>query len=99
MDCRRSKQGYCEPMEPRRLLSGLGFADPFHISPVDAPDFITAGDFDSDGKVDLVTSSFAASGLTVLRGTGKGGFKSSGSIDLAAAPDSLRRRMSTAIRS
>ncbi len=50
-------------------------------------DFVTAADFNNDGKVDLAVSSFNSGGLGILLGNGDGTFGAVTQIDTGAAPD------------
>src|SRR6187399_545471 len=50
-------------------------------------DFVTAADFDNDGRQDLAVSSYDASKITILYGAGDGSFPLYDDITLASAPD------------
>src|SRR3954453_8711033 len=49
--------------------------------------FIATADFNGDGKIDLVTSSFSSSSFGLLIGAGNGEFEKARRIALSAAPD------------
>ena len=55
----------------------------------DRPDFLGAGDFDADGRTDLVVASRDSRALWVLSGDGRGGFAAPRRIDLPGAPTAL----------
>jgi hypothetical protein len=76
-----------EVLEARLLLSRPPMAAPIEIGHIDAPEFITTADINNDGRLDLITSSFNGSDLTLFTGNGKGGFKVLTRVPLAAAPD------------
>ena len=47
------------------------------------PDFVVAGDFNSDGRPDLATASYDSSTVTVLLGDGNGGFSTASGAPVA----------------
>ena len=51
----------------------LGASPPFEIP--DAPDFLVSGDFDADGRRDLVLGRRRAGRIWLIRGDGSGGFR------------------------
>ena len=46
----------------------------------DTPDFVTAGDFDGDGHLDLVTANAFVVTVSILLGQGDGTFSSPGPL-------------------
>ncbi len=51
----------------------------------DAPELLSAGDFDGDGHSDIVTAALGGDRLSVLAGDGRGGFAPMRSLDLAGS--------------
>ena len=50
------------------------------------PVAIVTGDFNRDGKLDVATANFRAGGVSVLLGTGTGGFKPTANLTLPLPP-------------
>ncbi|MBI3422191.1 MAG: VCBS repeat-containing protein [Acidobacteria bacterium] len=69
---------------PTFNTSSFGAATSFNAG--DHPLAIDTGDFDSDGKLDVVTANLSASNVTVLLGNGMGGFGTAKPFAVAAAP-------------
>jgi outer membrane protein assembly factor BamB len=74
--------------------SGLGFGAPVvaTVSPGSTPVAVATGDFDRDGRMDVVTANYGSGNVSVLRGNVAGGFVSGGThatgpnpVDVAAA--------------
>ena len=57
--------------------------------PLRNPPFFAADDFNGDGNLDVVASSFADSNVVLLLGDGKGGFGMPASFPIAATPGGL----------
>ena len=54
--------------------TALGFKPPIDYGVGDYPDSIAAGDFNRDGKRDLVVANYSSSSVSVLLGNGNGTF-------------------------
>ncbi|MBS1795701.1 MAG: right-handed parallel beta-helix repeat-containing protein [Acidobacteria bacterium] len=61
---RDSRKGVSQPFEPAKRSAALDFA----------PDFLAAGDFNADGRPDLVAAAGGANFLALLSGDGAGNF-------------------------
>ncbi len=55
--------------------TALGFKPPIDYGVGDYPDSIAAGDFNRDGKLDLVAANYSSSSVSVLLGNGNGTFQ------------------------
>lgn len=75
-----------ESLECRRLLSAA-FSPALDYAAGANPDFVASGDFNGDGKTDLVVSSYNDHGLNVVLGNGDGSFAAPAPIALTDAPD------------
>ncbi|HWZ86802.1 MAG TPA: VCBS repeat-containing protein, partial [Thermoanaerobaculia bacterium] len=53
------------------------------------PEAVAAGDFDGDGRIDLVVASEGAGDVTVLLGDGRGGFRVGRSFPAGAHPTEI----------
>src|SRR5207244_3224771 len=51
---------------------GFGAATSFPVG--NGPEWVTTGDFNGDGKLDLATANFGGSSISILLGNGSGGF-------------------------
>jgi hypothetical protein len=69
----------------RAAAQGLKFTSPVTY-PAGSPYVVTSGDFNNDGKVDLVAGDVTHSDLVILLGNGDGTLKSPVTYHLAAAP-------------
>lgn len=76
-----------EILEPRTLLSSTAFQNAVNYSVQGSPDFVALADFNGDGLLDLVTSSYSASGLSVRLGRTDGTFLAATNITVSASPD------------
>ncbi|MBI3653664.1 MAG: VCBS repeat-containing protein [Acidobacteria bacterium] len=54
-----------------------------------APEFFAAGDFDGDGRADLILANRDSNQLFIMKGTGRGSFESSAWLDLPGAVTAL----------
>ena len=61
-----------------------GFAAPVIASTSPVPAYLTTGDFNLDGNLDVVTASLTGDTLSILETTGTGAFLVSGKVQLAA---------------
>ncbi|HEX4322689.1 MAG TPA: VCBS repeat-containing protein, partial [Acidobacteriaceae bacterium] len=59
--------------------------NPRSFSIPESPDFIAIGDFDADGRLDIVTAHPGSSNLYFLRGDGRGGFGAAQPVPLGGA--------------
>jgi hypothetical protein len=64
-------------LEDRTLLSGVSFSNPtsFSVGPNGEPESVAVGDFNGDGKLDLVTPNAFSNSVSVLVGNGDGTFQ------------------------
>ena len=85
-DRRRLGAAVIDALESRRLMTAA-FAAATHHSVNAAPDFVTSADVNLDGKMDLIASTYAGSGLRILLGNGNGTFAAAGSVPLVNTPD------------
>ncbi len=70
--------------------SGDGtFHAPTTLNPGGSPSGIATGDFDEDGRVDLVVANSGGTVVTVYRGTGGGAFTRRGDFTVPLAPQDL----------
>jgi hypothetical protein len=76
---------FCLNVTERAIAQGLKFTSPVTY-PAGTPYVITSGDFNGDGKVDLVAGDVTHSDLVVLIGNGDGTLKPPVTYHLAAAP-------------
>ena len=81
-----------ERLEDRSLPSFLA-APSVHVGPGGGagsdPQAVVTGDFNGDGKLDAATANAGADGVSVLFGTGTGGFKPAANIPLGRSPVGL----------
>ena len=63
-----------------------GFAPAQHFGTGPGPVYFVVGDFDRDGKSDLLTSDASTDDLALLRGEGTGAFKTSGVFPTGVTP-------------
>lgn len=78
----------------RRQALGGGAVAPFEGEPLwalagEAADFLAAGDFDADGRADLVSAGRGGNRLAFHRGDGRGGFAAAAFRFLPAPPTAL----------
>jgi len=59
----------CEHLESRRLLADASLAAGIPLPLANAPQFVTRGDFNRDGQLDLLISSFDSPSLSLFPGT------------------------------
>lgn len=70
---RRPAVSLClEVLEDRTVPSVLGTAQ---FATGERPQSVAVGDFNGDGKRDLVVANYGSGNVSVLRGNGRGGFK------------------------
>src|SRR4051812_741129 len=53
------------------------------------PNFVTSGDFDSDGHLDLAVANYGSATVSVLRGDGQGGFATPTDFAVGTWPSTL----------
>jgi hypothetical protein len=75
-----------EALEDRTLLSGVSFSPPVSY-PVVNPQSVAVGDFNGDGKQDLVVTDAATNGVSVLLGNGDGSFQAAQGFAAGYSPD------------
>src|SRR5262245_30006178 len=75
-----------EQLEQRVCMS-VAYAAAVNYNQPAAPDFVTTGDFNGDGRKDIVTSSFSGSNVSIMLGNTNGTFGTVSSIALTQAPD------------
>jgi hypothetical protein len=66
-----------------------GFASAVNFSTGGSPDSVTTGDFNADGKLDLVTANPLSDNVSVLLGNGTGGFAAAVNFAVGDAPVSV----------
>ena len=66
--------------------SGLGLGAPVYATTGMGPSAVAVGDFNRDGKLDIATANQNANGISVLLGSGAGGFGAATSLPSAASP-------------
>jgi uncharacterized protein (TIGR03437 family) len=67
----------------------FGSVNNFTLLNNSTPASIIAGDYNSDGKLDLLTSNYDANSISVLLGNGLGGFTSLNNFDVGKQPQHL----------
>ena len=67
----------------------FGAASNFPLAPGSHPDALAVGDFNGDGKPDLVTANAVSNDVSVLLGDGTGGFGPAASFGVGTMPSSV----------
>ncbi|MFI5039934.1 MAG: FG-GAP repeat domain-containing protein, partial [Solirubrobacterales bacterium] len=67
----------------------FGAASNFPLAPGSHPDALAVGDFNGDGKPDLVTANAVSHDVSVLLGDGTGGFGPAASFGVGTMPSSV----------
>jgi hypothetical protein len=85
--CPRFVYRYRVKAKASNLAFGQAVGSPVTVG--SAPASAALGDLNGDGKLDLVTANSGASSVSVLLGTGTGGFSAAGSYSVGSGPQSV----------
>src|SRR5215831_6172251 len=78
-----------ETLEQRNLLDGVSFLNPLNNAAGLNPSSVAVGDFNHDGKPDLVVANRISNNVSVLLGNGDGTFQSPVNYNTGMQPSSV----------